>query len=83
MGTANRSAIGTMVERTTRFTMLLHLPDDHGATAVRDEITATIATLPVALRRSLTWDQGIELAEHVQLTVEADLAVYFCDPHSP
>ncbi len=82
-GAANGSAIGTLVERTTRFTMLLHLPDDHGATAVRDAITATITTLPAALRRSLTWDQGIELAEHLQLTIAADLPVFFCDPHSP
>ena len=83
IGANSASAIGTLVERTTRFTMLLHLPDDHGATTVRDAITATIATLPEQLRRSLTWDQGIELAEHVQLTIKADLPVYFCDPHSP
>ncbi len=82
-GTQNGSAIGTLVERTTRFTMLLHLPDDHGATAVRDAITTTIATLPAELRRSLTWDQGIELSEHLRLTIEADLPVFFCDPHSP
>ena len=82
-GAANGSAIGTLVERTTRFTMLLHLPTDHGATAVRDAITTTIATLPAALRRSLTWDQGIELSEHLRLTIEADLPVFFCDPHSP
>jgi IS30 family transposase len=63
--------------------MLLHLPDDHGATAVRDANTATVATLPEQLRRSLTWDQGIELSEHVRPTIEADLPVYFCDPHSP
>lgn len=83
IGANSASAIGTLVERTTRFTMLLHLPDDHGAVAVRDAITATITTLPEQLRRSLTWDQGIELAEHAQLTVAADLPVYFCDPHSP
>ena len=83
IGANSGSAIGTLVERTTRFTMLLHLPDDHGATTVRDAITATIADLPEQLRRSLTWDQGIELAEHVRLTIEADLPVYFCDPHSP
>ena len=63
--------------------MLLHLPDDHGALAVRDAITATIITLPAQLRRSLTWDQGVELAEHVQLSFDTQLAVYFCDPHSP
>jgi IS30 family transposase len=83
IGANSGSAIGTLVERTTRFTMLLHLPDDHGATAVRDAIAATIAELPEQLRRSLTWDQGIELAEHVRLTIEANLPVYFCDPHSP
>ncbi len=83
IGKNSASAIGTLVERTTRFTILLHLPDDHGATAVRDAITDTIITLPEQLRGSLTWDQGIELAEHVQLTIDADLPVYFCDPHSP
>jgi len=83
IGAGNRSAIGTLVERTTRFTMLLHLPDNYGAPAVRDAIAATILTLPLALRRSLTWDQGIELAEHLRLTIETDLPVYFCDPHSP
>ena len=83
IGSDSGSAIGTLVERSTRFTLLLHLPDDHGAVAVRDAITATIATLPLALRRSLTWDQGIELADHLRLTLDTDLAVYFCDPHSP
>jgi IS30 family transposase len=82
-GIANRSAIGTLVERTTRFTMLLHLPDDHGALAVRDAITEAIATLPAALRRTLTWDQGSELAQHAQLALASDLQIYFCDPHSP
>ena len=82
-GGENRSAIGTLVERTTRFTMLLHLPADHGAAAVRDAITTTIATMPEQLRRSLTWDQGIELSEHLRLTFDADLPVFFCDPHSP
>jgi transposase, IS30 family len=83
VGRNSRSAIGTLVERTTRFTMLLHLPRDHGAIAVREAIAATITTLPAALRRTLTWDQGMELAEHLQLTFDTDLAVYFCDPHSP
>jgi IS30 family transposase len=93
------SAIGTLVERTTRFTMLLHLPrmDDHGsprakngpalaghgAEAVRDAIASTIVTLPEQLRRSLTWDQGAELAQHAQLHIDTGLQVYFCDPHSP
>ena len=71
------------MERTIRFTMLLHLPADHGAAAVRNAITDIITELPGALRRSLTWDQGIELSQHLQLTIDADLPVYFCDPHSP
>jgi IS30 family transposase len=82
-GMQNKTAIGTLVERTTRFTMLLHLPADHGAVAVREAIAAAILTLPAQLRRSLTWDQGVELAGHAQLTIDTDLEVYFCDPHSP
>jgi IS30 family transposase len=94
------SAIGTLVERTTRFTLLLHLPPmpghgpgarekngpalaGHGAEAVRDAIARAITTLPAQLRRSLTWDQGAELAQHVQLRIDTGLAIYFCDPHSP
>ena len=92
------SAIGTLVERTTRFTMLLHLPPmtdrgprvkngpalaGHGAEAVRDAIASTITTLPEQLRRSLTWDQGAEMAQHAQLRIETGLPVYFCDPRSP
>lgn len=93
------SAIGTLVERTTRFTMLLHLPrmDEHGqprvkngpalaghgAQAVRDAIASSITTLPEQLRRSLTWDQGTEMAQHAQLRVDTGLAIFFCDPHSP
>jgi IS30 family transposase len=94
------SAIGTLVERTTRFTMLLHLPRmeghgdgptikngpplaGHGAEAVRDAIAASIVTLPEQLRRSLTWDQGAEMAEHAQLRIDTGLDIYFCDPQSP
>jgi len=82
-GIANKSAIGTLVDRTTRFTLLLHLPHGHGAAEVRDAIIAAMAELPKHLRRSLTWDQGIEMAQHGQVGVATDLAVYFCDPHSP
>ena len=88
------------VERSSRFTMLLHLPRmdafgaapyvkngpplaGHGAEAVREAITAQIGVLPTQLRRSLTWDQGGELAQHAQLKIEAGIDVYFCDPHSP
>jgi IS30 family transposase len=94
------SAIGTLVERTTRFTRLLHLPRmaghgpgvrvkngpalaGHGAEAVRDAIARTIATLPAQLRRSLTWDQGVEMTQHARLRIDTGVAVYFCDPHSP
>jgi IS30 family transposase len=83
VGKVSASAIGTLVERTTRFTMLVHLPGDHGAVAVRDAIATTILTLPTHLRRSLTWDQGHELMEHAQFSVDTEVAVYFCDPHSP
>jgi len=71
------------VERTTRFVILLHLPNDHGAVAVRDALVASIATLPAQLRRSLTWDQGTEMAKHRDFTVATDIPVFFCDPHSP
>jgi transposase, IS30 family len=83
IGKNSDSAIGTLVERTTRFTMLLHLPTDRSALAVREAIATTITTLPAGLRRSLTWDQGIELAEHRRLSFDTDLDIYFCDPHSP
>ena len=83
LGTDNASAIGTLVERTTRFTMLLHLPADHGGQAVRNAIADTILTLPAELRRSLTWDQGTEMAEHVETRLDTGLDIYFCDPHSP
>jgi len=96
----NSSAIGTLVERTTRFTLLLHLPPmdghgsrarikngpataGHGAEAVRDAIADAIGTLPEQLRRSLTWDQGAEMAQHAQLRIDSGVEIYFCDPHSP
>ena len=95
-----RSAIGTLVERSSRFTMLLHLPPigegdsspdgisspaltGAGAAAVRDAIADTITTLPEQLRRSLTWDQGSEMAQHAQLRIDTGLQIYFCDPRSP
>jgi IS30 family transposase len=83
VGPASKSAIGVLVERRTGFVMLLHLPVDHRAETVRDAIIEAVKDLPAALRRSLTWDQGVELARHVQITLAADLPVYFCDPHSP
>jgi len=83
MGSGNASAIGTLVERTTRYTMLLHLPHGHAAEHVRDALVATISTLPQHLRGSLTWDQGKEMARHAQFSTATDMAVYFCDPASP
>jgi IS30 family transposase len=94
------SAIGTLVERTTRFTLLLHLPPmpdhgngprqkngpalaGHGAEAVRDAIAETIQDLPQHLRKSLTWDQGAEMAQHEKLKSETGIDIYFCDPQSP
>jgi IS30 family transposase len=94
------SAIGTLVERTTRFTLLLYLPRmaaygelarikngpalaGHGAEAVREAITRTIISLPQQVRQSLTWDQGAEMAQHVDLRIDTGLQIYFCDPHSP
>ena len=83
IGKDGKSAIGTLVERSTRFVILLHLAGDRSAEAVRTAIAAAIATLPATLQRSLTWDQGIEMAQHVRLSVDAGIDVYFCDPHSP
>ncbi len=83
IGAANRSAIGTLVERSTRFVMLLHLPDGYGPERVAAAMTQAMGGLPDAIRRSLTWDQGKEMAGHAQIAVAADLDIYFCDPHSP
>jgi IS30 family transposase len=83
IGKANRSAIGTLVERQTRFVMLVALPHGRTAEAVRAALAERILALPVELRRSLTWDRGSEMAEHVRFTVETGVQVYFCDPHSP
>jgi IS30 family transposase len=83
IGKNNQSAIGTLVERASRFCLLLHLPDGYHAAAVRDAMIPTIHTLPEALKRSLTWDRGTELARHAEITLATDLAIYFADPHSP
>ena len=83
IGKDNKSAIGTLVERSTRFVLLLHLPDGYGPDRVAAAMTQAMGGLPVAIRRSLTWDQGKEMAGHAQIAVAADLDIYFCDPHSP
>jgi transposase, IS30 family len=83
LGAGSQSAIGTLVERATRFVLLLHLPDGHGADQVAAAMTAAMGTLPAQLRRSLTWDQGSEMAGHARIALATDLDIYFCDPHSP
>ena len=77
------TSIGTLVERYSRYVILLKLPNGHGADAVRTAMTKRILTLPAQLRRSITWDQGKEMAEHVGFTVETGVQIYFCDPKSP
>jgi transposase, IS30 family len=83
LGAEAKSAIGTLVERASRFVMLLHLPDDHGALAVQQAIVAKMAQLPAVLRRALTWDQGSEMTNHIAVAEATQLDIYFCDPHSP
>ncbi|PBC57078.1 IS30 family transposase [Rhodococcus sp. ACPA1] len=83
IGANNKSAIGTLVERSTRFVMLLHLPDGHSAEQVRSAMTRKITELPEHLAKSITWDQGAEMSQHARFTVETGVPVYFCDPRSP
>ena len=83
IGAAHQSAIGTLVERSSRFVMLLHLPDGYGPGQVAAAMTGAMGGLPGAIRRSLTWDQGIEMMNHAQIAAATDLDIYFCDPHSP
>jgi IS30 family transposase len=83
LGTNCRSAIGTLVERSTRFVVLVPLPNGHSALEVRDALIAAIGTVPEQLCRSLTWDRGTEMARHRDITFATDLAIYFADPHSP
>jgi IS30 family transposase len=83
IGKGQRSAIATLVERATRYVMLVSLTEGKTAEHVRIALTKKIQELPVELRRSLTWDQGHELAQHAQFTVDTGVQVYFCDPHSP
>ena len=83
LGTHNASAIGTLVERMTGFVLLLHLPGNHGALAVQEAMVDKMSQLPQILRQTLTWDQGIEMANHLQIAAATDLQIYFCDPHSP
>jgi IS30 family transposase len=82
-GRAGKSQIGTLVERTTRFTMLVPMPGGKSAAAFADAVIPVITDLPASLRRSLTWDQGTEMHQHARIAVAADIGIYFCDPHSP
>jgi IS30 family transposase len=83
IGKQNQSAIGTLVERSTGYVMLLHLPDGYKPEQVRDALAAKIKSLPESLRLSLTWDQGPEMHEWEHVSADADIDIYFCDPHSP
>ena len=83
IGAGSASAVGTLVERTTRFVMLLHLPGRHDADSVAAEMIKQMSKLPEHLRQSLTWDRGTELARYREITMKLDMPVYFCDPHSP
>jgi IS30 family transposase len=83
IGKGGRSQVATLVERSTRFTMILRVPHDRTAERVASIVGRAMSTLPEALRRSLTWDQGVEMAAHAKFTVATDIPVFFCDPHSP
>jgi IS30 family transposase len=82
-GSNNRSAVGTLVERQTRYVMLLHLPVNHEAVEVQRAMEKAIASMPAELFRTLTWDRGKEMARHKEIKVSTGVQVYFCDPHSP
>jgi IS30 family transposase len=82
-GAQNKSAIGTLVERATGFVMLLYLPHSHKAPDVQEAMITAMASLPRRLRQTLTWDQGQEMANHIQISAATDLDIFFCDPHSP
>ena len=83
IGKDSASAIGTLVERATRFVLLLHLPNRHGALEVQEAMITAMSRLPATLRRTLTWDQGSEMANHATIADATGLDIYFCDPHSP
>jgi IS30 family transposase len=83
LGADSRSAVGTLVERTSRLVLLLHMNGDRSAVAVDTAMRKAIATLPNELKRSITWDQGAEMAKHASFTIATGIPIYFCDPHSP
>ena len=83
IGKGNLTAIGTLVERTTNYTMPIYLPDGYKSEQMRDALTAMIKTLPDVLRQSLTWDQGTEMRDWKTVSIDPNIDIYFCDPHSP
>ena len=83
LGKANRSAVGTLVERSTRYVMLLHLPEGKEAEKVDAAMRRAITRLPQELFRTITWDQGKEMALHADFTIDTGIQIYFCDPASP
>jgi transposase, IS30 family len=83
LGGVGKGAVITLVERSTRFVLLAPLPDTHRAIDLRATLTPMIASLPTQIRKTLTWDRGSEMAEHAEITLEAGIDIYFCDPHSP
>jgi IS30 family transposase len=83
IGKNSRSAVGTLVERTSRYTLLMHLPDNHDAVSVDAAMRKAIQKLPGEFFRTITWDQGVEMARHAAFSVDTGIQIYFCDPHSP
>ena len=83
IGEEHRSTVGTLVERTSRYLLLLHLPDGREAEKVNQAMTNAIMELPEAFRRTITWDQGREMSAHAQFTIDTGIQVYFCDPTAP
>jgi len=83
MGGTGKGAVITLVERSTRFVLLAPLPDSHKAIDLREVLTPMIASLPDQIRKTLTWDQGGEMAQHATIAIDAGIEIYFCDPHSP
>jgi IS30 family transposase len=83
LGAGGRSAVGTLVERTTRLTLLLHLPDGRTGVDVEKAMRKALRTLPKELSRSITWDQGVEMCRHLDFTLKTGIPIYFCNPHSP
>jgi IS30 family transposase len=83
IGKGGKSAIATLVERTSRYLVLVHLPDGRRAEQVRSALTREVIRLPTQLRKTLTWDQGKEMAGHAKFTIDTNVSVFFCDPHAP